>query len=482
MKASVFVALSLGIYVLAPAQLSAGMTVENASLVLSFDDRGGLVQASVRYPNDAARSLELRHEAGIISFEPTAAGAWVQRRGLPGEPDRDSQQLHFTGPRGQAITWIVPSTGYRIQAVVEHTGDLVLRAGAEFTPPPAAGLGRWLDRASYVALGTEGLREIALDEDEPVRVFSDWAGFRNRFWAVLASGREENDFDLQTGLHNTGVLLRRSDDLTEERFFFYLGPLEPKELKEVDPLLDDLLYAGLWFWLRWMCLFLHYLLDWIHTLVPSWGAAVVLLSLTVHVLMLPLSRIADRVQQQVHATEARLAPELNRIRQTCRGEELAEKTIALYRREGVSPLYSLKSMLGVAIVIPVFIAAFDMLAENIHLLNTGFLWIRDLAHPDAFWQLPFSIPFFGSDLNLLPFLMTGLSLLASMLHRPPVLSEESRRKQVRNMSLLALAFFALFYTFPAGMVLYWTSNNLISVGKSFWMGRKNRYKDLNQTG
>jgi membrane protein insertase Oxa1/YidC/SpoIIIJ len=67
--------------------------------------------------------------------------------------------------------------------------------------------------------------------------------------------------------------------------------------------------------------------------------------------------------------------------------------------------------------------------------------------------------------------MTGLSFVASLLHKPLALSPELRNRQVRNMILLALAFFVLFYTFPAGMVLYWTTNNLISVIKSLWARR-----------
>jgi len=473
MKGMYFRALFLGICALAPAQLSAGTTVETASLELAFNDQGSLVRAIARYPSNSARKVELRHEMGIISFEPGKAGVWVQRRGLLDAPDRGRQQLHFTGPGGQSITWIIPERGYRIEATAARTGALVLRAGADFLPPPAAGFGSWLERVRYVAVGEAGFRQTGLDEGQPGRVLSDWAGFRNRFWTVLASGREESEFDLLTGTHDIEVRLGRRLNSAGERFSFYLGPVEPGELTAVDPLLGELLYAGLWFWLRWMCLGLHQLLDWIHAFVPSWGAAVMILSLAVHILMLPLSRIADRVQQRVHATEARLAPELSLIKQSSCGEEQAARIMALYRREGVSPFYSLKSLLGVAIVIPVFIAAFDMLAENVHLLDTGFLWINDLSRPDAIWQLPFSLPFFGSDLNLLPFLMTGLSLLASLLHRPRELSRESQRRQARNMSLLALAFFALFYTFPAGMVLYWASNNLISVVKGIWMRRHN---------
>ena len=476
MRALICPLLFLGAWLLPPVQLSANVEIETSTMVLNFDDQGSLIEARACHPHclsESARQLELKHAQGIISFDQDPAAVWVQRRGLTEEQGRDGQQLHFTSRGGQSITWIVPARGYRIQALVANAGALVMRAGAEFEPRLAAGFGGWLEQVRYVAVGAGGVRQVDLDQEEPGRVFADWAGFRNRFWVFLASGHEEGDFDLQTGASNKGLVLRRSDDLTEEQYLFYLGPVEPGELMAVDPLLGELMYAGLWFWLRWLCFGLYYLLGWIQSFVPSWGAAVMLLSLAVYILMSPLSRRADRIQQQVHATEARLAPELSRIRKTSRGEEQAARTMAMYKREGVSPLYSLKSLLGVAMVIPVFIAAFDMLAENIHLLHTGFLWIADLSRPDALMQLPVDLPFFGSELNLLPFMMTGLSVLASLLHKPLVQSHDMRRQQLRNMSLLALAFFVLFYTFPAGMVLYWTSNNLIAVGNGFWVRRKN---------
>jgi YidC/Oxa1 family membrane protein insertase len=170
----------------------------------------------------------------------------------------------------------------------------------------------------------------------------------------------------------------------------------------------------------------------------------------------------------VHRTEAKLAPELNEIRRNYRGEEQAAKVIALYKTHRVHPLYSLKSLVGVAVVIPVFIGAFDMLAENIWLDGRTFLWIDDLSRPDHLLRLPFEIPFFGAWFNLLPFLMTGLSVLASALHRHDAMDDASFGRHKRNLVLMALAFLLLFYTFPAGMVLYWTTNNLLSVIKYGW--------------
>ena len=102
-----------------------------------------------------------------------------------------------------------------------------------------------------------------------------------------------------------------------------------------------------------------------------------------------------------------------------------------------------------------------LLGEHFALSGTSWLWIDDLARPDAIATLPVPLPFFGPDLNLLPFLMTALTLLAAARHRDPELTPALLRAQRRRLYLLAALFFALFYTFPAAMVLYWTMNNAL---------------------
>jgi YidC/Oxa1 family membrane protein insertase len=457
-----------------PVQLAAEITVETPVLSLKFNEQGSLLEVSSCYPGcgqQNSRTLQMSNPTGIISFGQSVEPGWVQRRGLDGDVEGE-QQVHFNGPGGQSISWKIPSSGYVIEVLANGTSQLNLRAGENFRPRPAAGFGGWLEQVRYVGVGSEGVQQIGPDDEETDKINADWGGFRSRFWTVLSSGEEEGEFELRTGVENTTVEVQRGGNLGQGLHSFYIGPVEPRELSAADELLSDMLYAGLWFWLRWICFGLYYLLGLIQSMVPIWGVAIMLLSLAVNILMLPLSRIADQFQQQVNQTEARLAPELSRIKKNYKGEEQAAKILAMYKTERVHPLYSLKSLIGVAVVIPIFIGAFDMLAENIQLLDTGFLWIKDLSRPDAWLQLPFVIPFLGSDVNLLPFVMTGLSFFASLLHKPLVLNAESRHRQVRNMILLAALFFVLFYTFPAGMVLYWTTNNLISVTKSLWVRRK----------
>ena len=463
----------------------AGSRIVTETLELEFGSDGTLDSAISCFPSRSspAASCGSFGTRGVIGHDVIDAagdGNWTQ---ISDHSDTHFE-LRFEHASGAALSWKIPLDGYLLELKTEAAGPLRIRSGASFRPREAAGFGAWLEQARYLGISGGSVIQLGLDEEESTRLQAEqWIGYRNRFWTLLAGNGRHLEAQIKTGEDTVDAEMSvaaavkavgdgAADTFTADTWSVYLGPVEPGALHSANPVLSGILYAGLWFWLRWICFALYYLFSWIAAVIPSWGLAVMALSLTVNILMRPLSRIADRFQQQVHATEARLAPELQRIKKEFKGEIQAAKILALYKTERVHPLYSLKSMIGVAVVIPIFIGAFDMLAENIHLLNASFLWIADLSRPDALMSLPFSLPFFGQDLNLLPFLMTGLSTVASVLHNPPALNAGLRKKQVRHMMLLAVGFFALFYTFPAGMVLYWTTSNLISVIKSLW-GRRN---------
>jgi YidC/Oxa1 family membrane protein insertase len=448
--------------------LAAETQVNTDSLRLTFSDSGDLTSALACFPACSGDDVRLQQfgDETVIGFNAAADGAW-QRREVR---EKEYLELRFSSDDGRFLTWRIPFKGHRLELGLANVPGISVYSGASFRPRDAAGFGNWLEQSRYVVIDADGVRQLGFDDTDISEITAErWVGYRNRYWALMVSGPETVAGRLQTAEGQADANLDL--EAVDGTWSFYLGPIEPNVLNRAAPELRNLLYAGLWFWLRWICLGLFYLLSYINTVIPSWGLAIMALSLAVNVLMLSLSRIAERFQQQVNENEARLAPELQRIKKKYKGEEQAAKILALYKTERVHPLYSLKSMMGVAVVIPVFIGAFDMLAENIHLLNTGFLWIADLSRPDDLFRLPFRLPFFGVEFNLLPFLMTGLSVIASSLHNPLALNAELRRKQVRNMLLLAVAFFVLFYTFPAGMVLYWTTNNLISVIKSLWARR-----------
>jgi len=456
----------------------AGVSVNTQSLRLQFSGQGDLLRVQSCFPACSDRDAITRvlsAPEGMLVFAQQPSERQLERT----ETDT-STVLSFVDEHGRQLRrWQIPAQGWLISVTTTGSGQAALMSGVQFRPLPSSGFGYLLEQSRYLfftgnAHEVTGVDIVGLDETQQAeRDSSGWFGFRNRFWTAMILPYATVPVDAVSGESvEDARITMRLDSQRSLRMDVYLGPVEPGALSAAAPELEHLMYSGLWFWLRWISQAFYYLLSGIVLLVPHWGLAIMLLSVLVSILMQPLSRIADRLQNQVQATDARLSPILSDIKKTYKGAEQSERIIAMYKEAGVHPLYSLKSLAGVLVVIPVFIGAFDMLAENIHLSGEAFLWIADLSRPDAFMKLPFRLPFFGEYLNLLPFIMTGFSFIASKLHTHPAMDAALQRRQSRSLVLMSLGFLILFYTFPAGMVLYWTSNNMISVVKMLWKRRK----------
>ncbi|MDP2325483.1 MAG: membrane protein insertase YidC, partial [Gammaproteobacteria bacterium] len=347
---------------------------------------------------------------------------------------------------------------------------LDLIGGPALAGEPLAGLGSlYTDERAVVinAAGQEtlgGTGDVVSDRLLPA---GEWAGIRGRFWTVLVQADAPLRLDASEPERRAPLLSLRRDSTGSGsiELRFYGGPVASADLKVMAPELDGMLYASLWQWLRVLATSLRIILEFWQGIVGSWGLAIMLLSLSVKILMWPLTWIAERWQADVNRQQSLLAPDLAAIRREFKGEEAHNRTLAAYRTHGVSQFYTLKSLAGFLVQIPVFIAAFDMLGENFALSGASFLWVQDLALTDRAIALPVLIPFFGGYLNLLPVLMTIFTILAARLQEDPSLAPALRVGQRLRLYGMGGLFFVLLYTFPAGMVLYWTTNNVLHLGK-----------------
>ena len=354
------------------------------------------------------------------------------------------------------------SHSLRIHLMTLPGVDLRMSTGPGFIPEQMPGFGAVFSGVDAVQVTTSGQKEIDLGEagiGEVSVTRTAWLGIRSRFWAWLAQpSGDVVTVAAATGLNQWAIDWRAPKG--ELGLTFYAGPVQWKDLRVVSPELTELLFAALWEPLRWLCFGLYFLLGFITASVADVGLAIILLSLAVKILLFPLTRIADRWQQEVNRIQSRIQPKIAAIKQQFRGEEAHNRTLQVYRDEGVHTLFTLKSLAGFAIQVPMFIAAFDMLADNFALSGARLAWIDDLAAPDRLAALPVTMPFFGGHLNLLPVLMTLITVLSALTERDDSLTPALLRRQQRQLYLMAGGFFLLFYTFPAGMVLYWTANNL----------------------
>ncbi len=367
-------------------------------------------------------------------------------------------------------------TGLRLPA----NTPLLISATPGLVPVEYAGFGDLYSNARAVAIEDDEQRDLAEEGDrlKPKAIETlaagDWAGVRGRFQTLMVRADAPLGLDAGETQVDRPILTLRNADHPGEAVCLtvYAGPVSRDDLAAAAPELQAMLYAMLWEPLRQLSFGLQWMLDRWQDLVERAWLAILLLSLSVKLLMAPLIAIAERWQADVNRTKSLLEPELAAIRREYKGEDAHNRTLAVYRKHGVSHFYTFKSLAGFLIQIPIFIAAFDMLGENIRLSGESFLWIQNLAEPDQLAALPFTLPFFGGHLNLLPVVMTLFTVLAARWQEDATLSPTLLRAQRLRLYAMAGVFFVLLYPFPAAMVLYWTANNLwhlVRVGWSRWL-------------
>ena len=454
----------LAFWLTGSAQQSSGISINSAGGLPQFlaDD----VRLQWIAPGDPELTRRLNSAQYITVDEAFGDGI---RRTVTSHESVHGRQLthHYFLARPSDVT---DSATVRIDLDIPTGAGIELSGQARFIPEPLPGFGAFYGNVHAIVLDADGQKKFADTEGSSVErslAPGDWFGIRNRFQAgVLRAEAATLELSVDTGQENMPrLMVMPAGDVARLKLDLYGGTIELKSLVAVDPKLTGMMYAALWEWLRVLCFGMSWLFTGVQSLIGNVGLSIILLSVCVKILMLPLTMIADRWQESVNRTTALLQPPIDAIKRQYKGEEANNRILAVYREHKVHPLYTVKSLAGFLIQIPIFIAAFDVLGESFLLNHTSFLWIDNLATPDRALALPWDVPFFGAYLNLLPFLMTGVTLLTSWIQTDPALTPELLRTQRIRLYLMAVAFFLLFYTFPAGMVLYWTTNNVLHLLK-----------------
>jgi len=192
------------------------------------------------------------------------------------------------------------------------------------------------------------------------------------------------------------------------------------------------------------------------------GLSIVVLSLAVNFLILPLYQKADRMQEEEKAVEEKLKDGVRHIRKTFRGNERFFMLQTYYRQNGYKPVYALRGAVPLLLEIPFFIAAFHFLANLNSLKGVSFGPIANLGAPDSMLSV-------GTlTINVLPIVMTVVNIISGVIY-----AEKLSRRGKFQLLVLAIVFLVLLYGAPAGLVFYWTLNNLFSLAKNIFYKLKN---------
>lgn len=231
----------------------------------------------------------------------------------------------------------------------------------------------------------------------------------------------------------------------------YVGPKIQKDMKAVAPNLELTVDYG---WLWFIAQPLFWLLNFIHGYVGNWGLAIILVTVAIKAAFYKLSATAYRSM----ANMRRVAPKLARIKEDAGDDrqKLSQSMMELYRKEKINPM---GGCLPIVVQMPVFIALYWMLMESVELRHAPFaLWITDLSMKDPFFVLP---------------IIMGISMFVQQLLNPA----PPDPMQAKIMKMLPIVFTFFFLFFPAGLVLYWVVNNILSILQQWYITRKIENQD-----
>ena len=226
----------------------------------------------------------------------------------------------------------------------------------------------------------------------------------------------------------------------------YVGPKIIDRLEALAPNLDRTVDFG---WLFFISLPLFYILEWFYGLVGNWGVAIILLTVLVKAVFFHLSATSYRSMAKMRA----VAPQLTRLKELYGDDRqrMSQEMMALYKREKINPL---GGCLPILVQMPVFISLYWVLFESVQLRHAPFmLWINDLSQMDPYFILP---------------ILMGISMFIQMSLNPT----PPDPMQAKIMKLMPPVFTVFFLWFPAGLVLYWLVNNILSISQQWYITRK----------
>ncbi|HCI02189.1 MAG TPA: membrane protein insertase YidC [Oceanospirillaceae bacterium] len=221
----------------------------------------------------------------------------------------------------------------------------------------------------------------------------------------------------------------------------YVGPKIQEDLEAISEDLDLVVDYG---WLWWIAQPLFWLLNTLYGFVGNWGVAIILVTLCVKAFFFYPSAVSYRSMAKMRA----LAPEIAKLKER-HGDDrqkMSQGMMELYKREKANPL---SGCFPILIQMPVFIGLYWMLMESVELRHAPFwLWITDLSVLDPYFVLP---------------VLMGVTMFAQQLLNPT----PPDPMQAKIMKMLPLIFTFFFLWFPAGLVLYWVVNNILSIAQQY---------------
>lgn len=260
--------------------------------------------------------------------------------------------------------------------------------------------------------------------------------------------REYYTKKVDANLYSAGVIVplgAATAGVLAQEVMLYAGPQDQDKLASIAPGLDLTVDYG---WLTIIATPLFWVLKTLYGWVGNWGVAIIILTVLIKLIFFPLSAASYRSMAKMRV----LAPKMQRLKEQYGDDRqrMQQAMMDLYKTEKINPL---GGCLPILVQIPVFIALYWVLLASFELRQAPFFgWIHDLAAPDPFY--------------ILPVLMGATMILQTRLNPEP-----PDPVQAKIMKIMPIAFSIFFFFFPAGLVLYWLVNNILSIAQQWQITR-----------
>lgn len=393
-----------------------------------------------------------------------------------GDQDSIDVTLNWTAPDGVAYQKIYRFTrdSYRIEVffqVVNH--DETPWSGfvygqlkqTEVEAPGSLGILGRLPSYSGAAVYTEQEKYEKIDYGEisseslNLTTHSGWISMMQHYFVAAWLPVDADSYQFYSGVSNTANPQYRigfkslqpvtvdPGDTGQLRGILFVGPKEQKRLEKQGA--EGLKLTVDYGFLTPVANPLFWLLESIYSFTQNWGWAIILLTLLVKLVFYPLSATSYKSMAKMKKLQPRMATLKERYSED--KQKFQQEMMKMYKEEKVNPA---GGCLPILVQIPVFIALYWVLLESVELRQASFMgWLNDLSLPDPYFILP---------------VIMGASMLAQHFLNPAPVDP----LQKKIMLALPFVFTVFFLWFPAGLVLYWVVNNLLSIAQQYYITRK----------
>lgn len=483
----------------APALPSREITVETPLYIASFTEKGGALASFTlkKYketikPDSAFKSMTNLPEGSLdlaTKFENGSVPELASATFTSKAPDKIDATK---GPASFSMTWVSPAGVTVEKRYTFHPGtylmdldiNVVNGSGQPVSDRLSVELKSIMGKpTNYGFEGPLALVQGALEEVKTPKLLKSgpasktgkifWSGITDRYFLSVVAPTVPEDgeatFSAEAAKDKRSIVTSRyiapKADIPlgatrKYSYKIYMGPKSTEALQAAGDKFYRALSFGIWSFIAKPLL---YLMDFVYKFIPNYGIAIMLITFFIKLLFWPLS---NKSYKSMSAMK-KLTPLMNEIREKYKDDKkrMNEEVFALYRTYKVNPM---SGCLPILLQIPVFFALWRMLSGAIELRHAPFYgWIMDLSAPDRLMpslHVPFVEP---SGIPVLTLVMGVTMFIQQKMSPPP-----GDPTQARIMMLLPIIFTFIFINLPAGLVLYWLVNNVLSIGQQYYIQKK----------